>query len=160
MKEFWLTDSSLKITEQALQESSVKMIPPFSVIFVVRGSILYRRVPIAVNRMPCTVNQDMKVIVPRPGLRADYLARLMISKSQDLLAMVGVAGNTAGKLETSRWKALEVLIPIESVQVKIVSLFEKVDGIISEVRRLQSDSNEALNAFTPSLLAKGFRGEL
>lgn len=160
MKTFWLSDSSLKITERALKESSARIIPPRSVIFVVRGSILYRRVPVGVNRMKCTVNQDMKVIVPRHGLRADYLARVMLAKSQELLGMVGVAGNSAGKLETSRWKSLDIPVPSESAQAKVVALFEKVDKIIADLRRIQTDSDEALAAFTPALLAKAFKGEL
>jgi hypothetical protein len=40
MKNFELTDSNLKITDKGLTESSTKLIPEKSVLFVVRGSIL------------------------------------------------------------------------------------------------------------------------
>ena len=67
MWEFDVTDTSLKITERAVKETTVKLVPPGSVMFVVRGSILFKRVPVAVNRVQCTVNQDMKAIVPSPS---------------------------------------------------------------------------------------------
>ena len=160
MRSFWLIDSSLKITEKAIEESSARIIPPFSVIFVVRGSILYRKVPVGVNRMKCTVNQDMKVIVPKCGLKAEYLARVILAKNEELLGMVEAAGNSAGKLETSRWKSLDIPIPSENTQSEIIEVFRKVDKVIAELRNLQAETEAALTAFVPALLAKAFRGEL
>ena len=79
-KEMWnfeVIDSQLKITEAALKASPTKLIPVDSVLFVVRGSILFKRVPVAINRVVCTINQDMKAIVPGEGILGDYIAHMM-----------------------------------------------------------------------------------
>jgi type I restriction enzyme S subunit len=88
MWEFDVTDTSLKITERAVKETTVKLVPPGSVMFVVRGSILFKRVPVAVNRVQCTVNQDMKAIVPIAELNGDFLAQMLWGANEDLKGMV------------------------------------------------------------------------
>lgn len=160
MKRFRLRDSQLKITDRALSDCSVKMISPDAVIFVVRGSILYRHVPIAVNTMQCTINQDMKAIIPCEGILSEYLAYMMLGANAKLMEMVDTAGNSAGKLPTDRWTTLQIPIAPLKKQRRIVRHLNDLRDKIDALTRLQSETDAELAAFTPALLAKAFRGEL
>lgn len=109
MKVFFLSDSGLKITKKGLAGSTAKLIPAHSVLFVVRGSILYRYVPVAVNLMPCTINQDLKAIVPGRDINPVFLAHMLQAANDILKGMVEEAANTAGKLPTKSWSELRNL---------------------------------------------------
>jgi len=160
MKSFELKDSGLKITSEGLTESSAKMIPKNSVLFVVRGSILYRYVPVAVNSMPCTINQDLKAIVPHSGINAVFLAHMLWGGNDQLQEMVEEAGNTAGKLPTSSWSSFEMPIPDKATQHKVVEGLKVFQDKIAELQKLQSETDNDLDKFQPALLNKAFRGEL
>ena len=131
-----------------------------SVLFVVRGSILFKRVPVSVNRVVCTINQDMKAIVPADDILGDYLAVMMRAANDKLKALVGTAGNSAGKLETEKWSAVEIPVPPLAEQRRLVARIETLTRRVAELRRMQTETEAALAAFTPALLAKAFRGEL
>ncbi len=160
MKSFELTGSGLKITEKGLSESSAKLIPENSVLFVVRGSILYRYVPIAVNLMPCTINQDLKAIVPANGISAVFLAHMLWAANDILLGMVEESGNTAGKLPTTRWSELDIPIPDDATQNSVVTRLCIFQDKIAELQKLQNETAQELESFQPALFAKAFRGEL
>jgi type I restriction enzyme S subunit len=160
MKRFELTDSCLQITEEGLAESSVKVIPKQSVLFVVRGSILYRYVPVSVNTMPCTINQDLKAIVPDSGINAIYLAHMLWGANDQLQSMVEEAGNTAGKLPMPAWSSLEIPVPDGPTQQAVIEELGSVQDKLADIERLQVQTAEELASFQPALLAKAFRGEL
>ena len=65
MKPAIISDSEDKITEAAMAASPVRLIPPDSILIVVRGMILAHTVPIRMNSIAVTLNQDMKALVPR-----------------------------------------------------------------------------------------------
>lgn len=160
MWEFDVRDTSLKITERAIKETTVKLVAPGSVLFVVRGSILFKRVPVAVNRVQCTINQDMKAILPIPELNGDFLAHMLWGANEDLKGMVETAGNSAGKLPTERWETLPVPIPPPKEQKKTIARLDALRVKLDELQRLQREVEAELASFTPALLAKAFRGEL
>lgn len=160
MKQLELSDSELKITEKGLSESSAKLIPENSLLFVVRGSILYRHVPIAINRIPCTINQDMKAIVPDEDLLVEYLASMLLGANDELKGMVEVAGNTAGKLPTPSWSTLEIPVPPIDEQHRIVARIEELTHRAQEARNLMVEAENQIIQFQSALLAKAFRGEL
>jgi type I restriction enzyme M protein len=163
-KEMWdyeIVDSELKISEAAMKASPVKLIPVNSVLFVVRGSILYKRVPVAVNRVVCTINQDMKAIVPDDGILGDYLAHMMWAANEELKSLVDTAGNSAGKLETDKWSAVTIPIPKTTEEQRLViARLDALSAKRAELRRLQTETESELAAFAPALLTKAFRGEL
>jgi hypothetical protein len=160
MWEFDVMDTSLKITERAVKETTVKLLPPGSVLFVVRGSILFKRVPISVNRIQCTINQDMKAIVPIAELNGDFLAHMLWGANGELKGMVDTAGNSAGKLPTERWETLPIPIPPLKVQGKIIARLTALREKMDELQGLRQEVGAELASFSPALLAKAVRGEL
>ena len=160
MKSFELIDSELKITDKGLSKSSAKLIPENSVLFVVRGSILYRYVPVAVNKMPCTINQDLKAIIPHDDINPIFLAHMLWGANHLLQEMVETAGNTAGKLPTPSWSAFDVPVPDMETQHSIVQKLKIYQKKLDELISLQSEASSDMEQFQPALLAKTFRGEL
>ena len=65
MKTDVLKDSQIKINQLGVDNSTARLVPVNSVIMVIRSGILKHTLPVAVNKVPITVNQDLKVFIPR-----------------------------------------------------------------------------------------------
>lgn len=72
MKSRKIQETQDKITVEAVKNSSTKIVPKGSVLFVVRSGILRRTLPIAITTCEVTVNQDIQAFVPIKVLE-DYI---------------------------------------------------------------------------------------
>ena len=72
MKTLHLEDSPLKITPEGLEHGS-RLADSGSVLLLVRGSELHKRVPIGITKRPLAFNQDVKCLTPEEGLLPEYL---------------------------------------------------------------------------------------
>jgi hypothetical protein len=93
MKRNSLEDSSIRVTEDAIRETSLNLIPAPAVLIVVRGMILARKVPVAWTSAPVTVNQDMKALLPRPGVDARFLAASLSAAKAAFIPLIDEAGH-------------------------------------------------------------------
>ncbi len=109
VREIW--DSRDHITEAALRQTSVSLIQPPAVLIVVRGMILARTFPTAITKVPVTVNQDMKALLPKPSLLPDYFVSLLTGIQRDLLQLVEIAGHGTCCLRTDSWENLVLPLP-------------------------------------------------
>lgn len=110
MKVERLSDSKDHISEAALDETNISLIPPPAVLIVVRGMILARAFPVAVTTSPVTINQDMKALLPHSSLQPDYLLYLFQGITPHILTLVEESGHGTRCLRTDRW--LDLLLPI------------------------------------------------
>ena len=158
MKQRDIFNTSLSISEKAVEGSSVKLIEHPSVLFVVRGMILSHTFPVAVNRVPVTINQDMKAITPNKNIQVDYLAAMLRGAEQRLLSRIEVAGHGTKRLQTQHWASLPIpMIDVEK-QNNIISRVEEVQEIADNL--LNDIKSKEINLIRQSILRKAFAGEL
>lgn len=62
MKSFWISETQDYVTPKAVSESSTNYIEEGSLLMVVRSGILQRNIPVAINIVKVTMNQDMKAL--------------------------------------------------------------------------------------------------
>jgi type I restriction enzyme S subunit len=140
MKQPFLSDSQLKLTRIGVAESSAKLIPEKSILFVVRGMILAHTFPVSVNLVETTVNQDMKAIMPfQPGLEV-FLRLLLQSSSQRILSVVTKSTHGTRKLETEVYENFVIPIPRLAEQAAIV---ERVEALMTTCRALEAEIEHA-----------------
>ena len=99
MKTFWLSDTQDKITEQAVKESSTAKIEAGALLMVVRSGILQRTIPIAVNTVTVTLNQDMKALNFNERMLVGYAANYILGYTQSLLLEWSKEGATVESIE-------------------------------------------------------------
>jgi type I restriction enzyme S subunit len=92
MKVHNLYDSEDHISELALQSGATTLIPKNSILVVVRSGILRRKLPISINRVPVTINQDMKALIPDNDILCDFLAWWF--KGKEAVILKHVKGGT------------------------------------------------------------------
>jgi type I restriction enzyme, S subunit len=128
------SDSDLKITSKGLQNGS-RLAPKGSLLILVRGSMLYKSVPVGIAVRDVAFNQDVKSIKCINELSANFLLYLLIHSQNRLLNMVTSTGIGAGKIDLVDLKNVLVSIPVPDEQNKISDFLFTVDDEIGFVSK-------------------------
>ncbi|MCX5955833.1 MAG: restriction endonuclease subunit S [Cyanobacteria bacterium] len=158
----WISASSMKakicaisderITEEAVR-SGARMCEPGTILLLVRGSELHKRIPIGVATTRVVFNQDVKAITTCSGdLLGDYLYYLLKGNEEFLLNSVEFTGIGAGKLETPFLQDLVFPLPTREEQTLITDFMIALDDKIE----LNRKTNETLEAMAKALFKSWF----
>jgi type I restriction enzyme S subunit len=128
MKARELFGSELKITDEALHNSTATLVPANTVLLVVRSGVLKHTVPVAINRVPVAINQDMKSLECAPELSSDYLARLLKAAQPTILSWV--RATTADNYSIDNIRELRIPLPPRRDQDRIAELLDRADDLL------------------------------
>jgi type I restriction enzyme, S subunit len=145
-RDIWETQDH--ISENAVAESATQLVPAGSVLIVVRSGILARFIPIAIARVPVTLNQDMKALLPATeALDNQFLAYFLESRSPELLTSFVKRGATVHSLDMNKLQQLQVPIPPLLEQRRIVEILDQADAL--RMKRAEADvkAERILHAF-------------
>ncbi|ASS88757.1 hypothetical protein GLN3_12240 [Geobacillus lituanicus] len=155
MKDIVINDSIDHINEDAIANSSAKLIPPNSLLMVIRSGILKKKLPIAINTREVTVNQDMKAfVVDKNKITVEYL--LYFFEFYQKVLLNRVRSVTADNLDFQQIKEILVPVPPINKQKEFSNIFYKV---LAEKNKCLQQLNELENNFN-SLMQRAFKGEL
>jgi len=166
----WVTPKDMKrrqifgaidhVAELALEETGLHLIDPGAVLIVVRGMILAHTFPVAVTRVPVTINQDMKALLPNEDSSGDFLAYLLEGISGGFLSLVEEAAHGTRRLQTELWKHLKVFLPADREQCQIVEFLDretaKIDALIAKVQ----EAIERLKEYRTALISAAVTGKI
>ena len=99
MKTFWIEKTQDYITENAVKESSTKLVKAGALLMVVRSGILQRTIPIAINIVDVTMNQDMRALQFNQRMSAEYAANYIMGNVDKLLFAWSKEGATVESIE-------------------------------------------------------------
>lgn len=150
MKTDVLYDSQIHINQLGVDNSTAKMVPVNSVIMVIRSGILKHTLPVAINAVPVTVNQDLKVFIPKKDVLTRFLAVQFKMHEKDILSAVRAV--TADNIEFNSLKQRKIIIPPLRIQQQFCDFTKKVDKLKSTT---QQSINE-LQLLFDSLMQKYF----
>lgn len=139
MKRNLITDAEDHVSEAAISNSSLKKIPPGSLLMVVRGMILAHSFPVAISECEVTINQDMKALVIPPELGA-YLLTFMQAMKGAFVALVDRSSHGTCKLVSEKLWSYPVSLPPLAEQHRIVA---KVDELMALCDQLKSRLSDA-----------------
>ena len=149
MKSAWIDDTEDHITVEGLENSATRVVPPGAVLLVMRSGILRHTIPVAINRVPVALNQDMRALTPGPQVEARFLARVLEGHQQQLLNAWSKVGSTVESLESDLVGETEIAVPplpqqdaiadyldCETARLDaLVAAKERVLGLLAEKRR-------------------------
>lgn len=119
MKTFWLSDTQDKLTDNAVQESSTNYIEAGALLMVVRSGILQRTIPIAINTVEVTLNQDMKALRFNERMHAEYAANYILGNTSSLLLEWTKEGATVESIEQEYLSNGLIPVPPKQEQLEI-----------------------------------------
>lgn len=140
MKTDEIFDTEDHITVEGLQSSATSLVEPGAALIVVRSGILRHSIPVAINRVRTTLNQDMRAILPNETLEVGYLARLITGFQTELLRQWSKGGATVESLEYDLVASTEIPVPPLNEQRAIIAYLDRetaeIDALIASKQQL------------------------
>ena len=128
-----ITTSERTVTELG-SKNGTRVAAKGTVLMLVRGSMLYNRVPAGICQNEVTFNQDVKALTPKANETPEFLLTYIRAIESKLLAKVTGTGIGAGKLDTDELKAMYFYRPKRKEQQKIASFLTAVDEKIVQLQ--------------------------
>ena len=157
MKTDFLSDSQDHVSQAAVDETNLNVIEQGNTLIVVRGMILARDVPVAINRNPVTINQDMKALVPKTKeISGAYIWAALHLARQQLQMLVRTAGHGTRKLDTPDLMQFPIPTPDPDRLKQVTSLVEHHRLTVEQWQK----SKKMLDRVFAVTLNKAFDGSL
>ena len=136
-----VSESHLSITKEAVKAGS-RLAPEGAILLLVRGSMLYKRIPISRTLRQVAFNQDVKCLISHRTMSEIFLFYWLKSSEHQLLSMVVGTGIGAGKLDTKELQSLAVRLPHPDEQQKIADALSamdaKIDAVAGQIAQLEA----------------------
>ena len=160
MKTFLIEQTEDFITEEGLEASSCSLIPPNSLLIVVRSGILKHSIPCALNQLPVALNQDMKALTCRRVIKPKFLAHLIKGKQADLLQLWRKVGATVESLEHEFITPTLIPVPPLAEQAEIIEYIENESYQVQKVIAKSNQEIDLINEYRTTLISEVVTGKV
>lgn len=160
MKTGRITDTQDKMTEKALEETNSRIIPEGSIIMVTRSSILEHSLPVAINKNPVTINQDLKALIPSDEVLAEFLYYNIVSKSKDILRECSKDGTTVASINSNLLYEYELPIAPKELQRRVVDKINELFSMRNAGQEELQEAKDTLEKYRSSVLKNAVHGRL
>ena len=125
-----MADSQDRITEKALHSTQITLHEPGCVLVVFRSGILRHTVPIALARVPLTVNQDVKALFCRAEVHNRFALYALQFLSPEILSLSVKAGTTVESIDSKTFFSMRLGVPAPTEQSRIAEILDSHDARI------------------------------
>ena len=160
MKENEITDTQDHVSEVALLESSLRLIEPGAVLIVVRGMILSHSFPTGLNRVPVTINRDMKALRCYSALVPQFLRSFFHGLETHIVSLADSSAHGTRKLDTEVLGRLEIPLPPLREQQQIVTYIDEKATKLDSLRSTTRSSIGLLKERRTALIGTAVTGRL
>lgn len=135
MKRPRISETEDYITDEGQLNSPCVLIPPMSVLTVVRSGILQHSIPVALNVVPVALNQDMKALLLSERADCRFLAYEISGCQKELREAWVKQGATVESIEHQRMADSQLALPPLQEQQAIADYLDaetaKIDDLIA-----------------------------
>jgi type I restriction enzyme S subunit len=126
MKRRFLRDTIDHITPEAADSFS-RVAPRDSVFVVIRGMILAKQFPVAINSVPMAFNQDMKAIAPGTQVVPKFLLYALVNAKDRIQSEIGSSAHGTKRISSSSIERLVIPLPSLDEQRSIADVLYRID---------------------------------
>lgn len=148
------------ITELAVKESSTSFIPDERVLIVVRSGILKHTLPVAINKVPVCINQDLKALKPIPQISTDYFFWKLKGMSKDILTFCNKMGATVDSIELTDLMNFPFSFPDIQEQHVIVNHIKMGLNLINDKLQKHQNLIDLLTEYRTALISEVVTGKI
>jgi type I restriction enzyme, S subunit len=166
----WISPKDMKVDEiesaedqlsdLAIAHGKASVLEPGAVLVVTRSGILSHTLPVAITRVPVTINQDLKALAPRPGVLPRYVAYALRGAGRQILNVCSRDGTTVASVDTNA--LLDFRIPLASTEIQaaivaeVEKQFSRLDDAIANIQRVRVN----LKHYRASVIGAAIGGSL
>ncbi len=144
MKRPYIGDAEDHISDAAVAESTVKLIPSGSLLFVIRGMILAHSFPTAITTREVTINQDMKALVLGEPEVGDFFLRVCQASKRRMLQQVERSSHGTCRIDSELVERFPIPLPPLPEQKRIVAKIDQLMALCDTLQdQLQSGRDTA-----------------
>lgn len=152
-----ISDTCGLLTERALSETAVPIMPPGSVVVVIRSGILRRFLPVAHTLRAVAINQDIRALPPGPYHDPRYLAHALAGLQHRILLDCTKAGTTVESIDSKWFRAFEIPLPSLREQQAIATVLSDMDDEIAALEQRRDKARAIKQGMMQQLLTGRIR---
>lgn len=160
MKRSSIDDSADHVTDQALLETGLSLIPVGAVLVVVRGMILAHSFPVAITTAPVTINQDMKALLCGDDMDAQFLFWFLSGLGSMLSNLAEESAHGTRKMETETLKKLVLPVPPKEEQRKIALAIQEAVAELDQLAEAAALTVVRLTEYRSALITAATTGQI
>ncbi|MCP3164544.1 restriction endonuclease subunit S [Myxococcus qinghaiensis] len=145
LKAFELSDSELHVSAEGAANGS-NLVPPGTVLFVVRGMSLANEFRVSRTLVEATFNQDVKALIPAPDLDSRYLTRCLRWLQPRVLSSTEESSHGTKRLPGQVFENLPVPVPPIAEQRRVADILDRADAIRRKRKEVIALTEEMLRA--------------
>ena len=147
--EMGIAKTAAKITRQAVEMTSLRMLEPGCVLMTSRATIGEA----VINRVPITTNQGFCNFVPGRSVHPEFLVNWLRHSKRTLVALSG--GSTFLEIGKQALRRLEIDLPPLPEQKKIAAILGSVDEAIAATQAVIDQTHKVKQGLLTQLLTRG-----
>lgn len=148
------------ITPFAVKNSSTNFIKAGSLLMVVRSGILQRTIPVAINTVDVTLNQDMKALSFSEHINTEYVMNFIIGNNNSLLNVWTKEGATVESIEFNYLANSPMVIPPINEQEKITNFIRDNSNKVDLLIKFNAKQIEKLKEYKTTLINSAVTGKI
>lgn len=160
VKTKFIYDTEDHVTSLGVQNSSCSIVPPDSLIVVVRSGILQRTIPMSINKVELVVNQDQKVMIPRGQTTVSWFYYFVKGNENRLLKNWVKEGTTVESIEVDYLSNHSFGLPPLHEQENIVEYLDEQTYIIDSTISTEEKRIGLLKEYRQSLISEVVTGKV
>ncbi|TPQ27639.1 restriction endonuclease subunit S [Methylomonas koyamae] len=154
-----ITDTQDHLTSEGASQCASGILAPGHVLIVVRSGILRHSLPVAINDVPVTLNQDMRAFKLGARLDAEYLRWFIEGNQKLLLEQWCKSGTTVESIEMSYLADGLIPVPPRTEQTTIADFLDRetgrIDTLVAKKRKLVELLKEKRSALISRTVTRG-----
>lgn len=133
MKVAVLEDTQDHITNEAISNGGMKLLPAGVTAIVTRSGILKHTFPVAYVPVPCTINQDIKALIVKEDVDSRFAALAIQAFSDGIRVATKKQGGTVDSLEFGKILSFKIPVPPLDEQLRVVQTLDRFDSICNDI---------------------------
>lgn len=121
-----------RVTDLALSENPIEIIPAPSIAVVMRSNILRRRLPVRLLLEATTVNQDVRVLTPRERVDAAYVYECLAADEERLRVNCVRTDGSMAAVDSSKFFSWTIPMPSYGAQLSLSRMLAHFRGLTSD----------------------------
>ena len=154
-----IKDTSLHISEEAINSCSTQLMPAGTLVMVVRSGILQHTIPVALLGVPATINQDIKAFQFNHLMLPAYFKYYIQGENDALLSVIIKDKTTVESVDNQLLLSLKIMVPPIEEQKAIVAFLNYKCGYIDKILNNKQEQLNLLMQHKKSLIYEYVTGK-